>query len=112
MRLLRRSHTTTSSWDRHEVVVANGALTESLYPGPQALKSMGAMARLEVLALYPKMTRAMEKLDLARPVPEKGRMAKQLVMRHIRNNKPLISDAYEGISFKSSSSARMESVTP
>lgn len=32
-------------FDRHEVVFANGAPSESLYPGPVALKSRGARGR-------------------------------------------------------------------
>lgn len=42
-------------FDRHEIVIANGAETESLYTGAQALKSLGSAAREEVFALFPEL---------------------------------------------------------
>ncbi len=39
----------------HEVVFAEGAPSESLYTGAEALKSMGAAARAEILSLFPRM---------------------------------------------------------
>ncbi|MDJ0826485.1 MAG: Hint domain-containing protein [Rhodobacter sp.] len=40
-------------FDRHEVVFANGAATESLHPGDVALDAIGSTARDEVLLLFP-----------------------------------------------------------
>ena len=40
-------------FDRHEVIIAGGMASESLYPGDQALGAMGAGARAELLALFP-----------------------------------------------------------
>lgn len=39
--------------DRHEVVLSNGAWTESFQPGDQTLGAMGQEARNEILALFP-----------------------------------------------------------
>ncbi|MEO9781779.1 MAG: Hint domain-containing protein [Sedimentitalea sp.] len=40
-------------FDQHEIVYANGAETESLYTGAQALKSIGSAAREEIFSLFP-----------------------------------------------------------
>lgn len=40
-------------FDRHEVVLANGAWTESFQPGDQALKGMGNSQRNEIFELFP-----------------------------------------------------------
>ena len=39
--------------DRHEVVLSDGAWTESFQPGEQVLDGMGAAARDEIVALFP-----------------------------------------------------------
>ena len=74
---------------QHEVVTANGAEAESLYTGPQALKSVSAAARLEIFALFPEL----EDLDYC-PVPARllasGRKARQLAARHAQNGKCLV----------------------
>lgn len=41
--------------DRHEVVIANGAASETLLPGPMAMQSLGAEARREILTLFPEL---------------------------------------------------------
>lgn len=41
--------------DRHEVVMANGAWTETFQPGQQTLTSMGEDVRREILALFPEL---------------------------------------------------------
>lgn len=40
---------------RHEVVLSNGAWTESFQPGDQSLKGMGNAQRLELLELFPEL---------------------------------------------------------
>lgn len=71
--------------ERHEIVFADGALTESLYPGPQALKSLGSAALRELYELFPNLREhgAME------PVRRllKGREARKLMVRHVKNRK-------------------------
>lgn len=46
--------------DGHEVIFANGASTESLYPGPQALKSLDPENRAEILELFPELEAVMD----------------------------------------------------
>lgn len=81
-------------FDRHEVVFAEGSPAESLFTGPEAIKSIGSAALLEIMALFPEIGTAEHTPILARCVPEKGRQIKQLVSRHLRNQKPLISASY------------------
>lgn len=42
-------------FDRHEVVYAEGAQSESLYTGEQALRAVGDRARAEIFALFPEL---------------------------------------------------------
>lgn len=74
-------------FDQHEIVVSNGAETESLYTGAQALKAVGAAARQEILTLFPELrdTPAQAARSL---IP--GARAQQLARRHARNGKDLI----------------------
>jgi ribosomal protein S27E len=68
-------------FDRHEVVLSNGAATESLYIGPEMLKSLDAAARDEVLTLFPAL---LGQATARRLVP--GKNARNLAFRHTRNN--------------------------
>lgn len=79
-------------FDRHEVVLANGAETESLYTGPEALKAVGPAARDEILTLFPEL-RDMDSTALAPPARPlvKGRVGRQLAGRHARNRRELVS---------------------
>ena len=40
-------------FDQHEIVLSNGAASESLYPGPEAMRNLGRAARDEIYALFP-----------------------------------------------------------
>ena len=42
-------------FDRHEVVVSNGAETDSLYTGPEALKALPPAAVEEIFTLFPEL---------------------------------------------------------
>lgn len=75
--------------DEHEVVIANGAETESLFTGPQALKSVGQAARAEIFALFPKLADAAYNPQGARALPS-GRMGRKIVSRHLQHRKPLV----------------------
>ena len=44
-------------FDQHEVIFANAAPTESLFLGEQALGSVGARARAEILMIFPELGR-------------------------------------------------------
>jgi hypothetical protein len=76
-------------FDQHEIVFANGAETESLFTGPQALKSIGIDARLELFTLFPEL----QSVDyIARPVRTlaSGHKLRKLVDRHMHNSKVLV----------------------
>ncbi|CAM3192690.1 Hint domain-containing protein [Paracoccus nototheniae] len=74
-------------FDRHETVFSNGAETESLYTGAEAMKSLGRAAQDEIFALFPELRAAPS--EPARPfVP--GAKARQLAQRHHRNGKALL----------------------
>ncbi|WP_245615622.1 Hint domain-containing protein [Paenirhodobacter enshiensis] len=76
-------------FDRHEVIVANGAETESLYTGPEALKLISQAARAEILTLFPELATRDYAPSAAR-VLVSGRQARKLAVRHIQNRKPLV----------------------
>lgn len=76
-------------FDRHEVVIANGAETESMFTGPQALKSVGQAARTEIFALFPQLADKDYAPQGAR-VLASGRMGRKLVSRHIQHRKVLV----------------------
>lgn len=70
--------------DQHEVVFSNGCETESLYTGPEALKSVSHEARSEILALFPEIATSPALPEPARMLP-KGRVSRRLVIRHLKN---------------------------
>ncbi|RYH03957.1 Hint domain-containing protein [Salipiger sp. IMCC34102] len=74
--------------DQHEIVYSEWLATESLFTGPQALKSLSCEARFELLALFPELMRP-DHLP-ASPVPlAPGKKARRLVERHRKNRKPV-----------------------
>ena len=72
-------------FERHEIVYSEGAATESLYTGPQALASVGTAARDEIFALFPELRDVDYAAPSARPLVP-GRGARKLAMRHARNS--------------------------
>ncbi|WP_182912893.1 Hint domain-containing protein [Paracoccus onubensis] len=76
-------------FDRHEVVFSNGAETESLYTGAQALMSVGEAARDEIFSLFPELLHAGYQPIPARPIVS-GQMSRKLVARHLKNNQALV----------------------
>ncbi|SEK86408.1 Hint domain-containing protein [Roseovarius azorensis] len=75
--------------DDHEVIFAEGAPSESLLTGPEALRNVGAAARAEIRALFPRIAEAEYVPSPARPIPL-GRQQKKLVERHGRNRRPVL----------------------
>jgi hypothetical protein len=76
--------------DRHEIVFAEGAPAETLYPGPMARQAIGPKAEAEIEALFPGLLdRAAEP---ARPIVA-GRPLRNLVARHVRHGRPLLAAA-------------------
>lgn len=74
-------------FDRHELVLANGAWSESLLVGPNAIDLMGPSARAELATLFPGLLRA-KTVAAARPIAS-GRRTRRLLMRLARNQRPL-----------------------
>ncbi|MBO9448587.1 Hint domain-containing protein [Ruegeria sp. R14_0] len=78
-------------FDSHELVWSNGALTESLYTGPEALKSVSAEAQQEIQDLFPECCDPQFEALSVRYIPKKGKQMRKLVDRHQANKKPLYS---------------------
>ncbi|SMO52292.1 Hint domain-containing protein [Paracoccus laeviglucosivorans] len=76
-------------FDQHEVVNSNGAATESLFTGPEALKSVGREARAEICALFPEILKADFIPVPARPIPA-GRRSRKLAVRHAQRPSALV----------------------
>jgi len=74
-------------FDEHEIVFAEGALTESLLPGPQAIEALGPEAAAELRAIFPDLKE--RGLLSARPIPQ-GSVQRKLVSRHLANNRPVM----------------------
>lgn len=75
-------------FDRHEIVFSNGAATESLYTGAQALKSVGPEAACEIFALFPELRSGTSPPGARILVP--GRLARKLAQRHAKNARDLV----------------------
>ncbi|WP_378942132.1 Hint domain-containing protein [Paracoccus sp. R86501] len=75
-------------FDAHEVVLSNGAESESLYPGPQALRALSAAALAEIEAIFPGIMEASP--ASARPFA-RGAKVRQMASRHMANSQPLAS---------------------
>lgn len=67
-------------FDRHQIVFSNGAPTESLFTGPEALKAVAPAARAEIMALFPDLA-ALEAQPARLLVP--GRRGRRLAERHV-----------------------------
>ncbi len=76
-------------FDRHEIIHAENTPTESLFTGPEALRSLGPEARREILDIFPELANSPQGADPARYIP-KGRQQARLIARHLRNDKPLL----------------------
>ncbi|MEM6727098.1 MAG: Hint domain-containing protein [Pseudomonadota bacterium] len=72
-------------FDRHEIVLAEGAPTESLHLGDQALRAMDRAQRDELREIFPDLRLAIP----ARPVAER-KSAREVVRRHAKNAKPVL----------------------
>ena len=76
-------------FDRHEIVFSNGAETEALYTGPEALRMVGSAAREEILTLFPQLANEDYIPEAARMLPS-GRMGRKLATRHLQNKHSLV----------------------
>jgi hypothetical protein len=86
-------------FDKHEIVFSNGSPTESLFTGPEALKSLPPNSKAEIVALFPEICLANFCATPARPFPGNGKLAKKLTERHHRNDKPLYTALLHGSAY-------------
>ncbi len=75
-------------FDRHQIVLSNGAETESLFAGPQLMRGLGTAARAEMLELFPELASGNLSYPPARQIVT-GRKLRRLTRRHAENGKPL-----------------------
>lgn len=76
---------------KHEIVWSNGAETESLYPGMEALNSVGPKAREEILALFPEFKQGEADHETPSAVPLlRGKRSRRLAFRHAKNCRALV----------------------
>lgn len=80
-------------FDEHQVICSNGAPTESLFMGPEAIKAVSPEARAEIECLSPEICPPDFIPTPACFIPGRGKQMKQLVARHHKNNRPLLADA-------------------
>jgi len=76
-------------FDTHQLVFSDGAVTESLFTGPEALKTVGAAARAEIFTLFPELAAGAGTIPVRPLVP--GRLARRFAERILRNRKALVS---------------------
>ncbi|MFV0291948.1 MAG: Hint domain-containing protein [Paracoccus sp. (in: a-proteobacteria)] len=81
-------------FDQHEIVYSNGAETESLFTGPEALRAVSKEAREEILTLFPELTEMNQDEFASTRIIPSGKIAKKLVSRIKKNNKPLYETRY------------------
>ena len=78
-------------FDSHQVVYANGTPSESLFTGPEALRSLSPEAREEITTLFPEICAPDFAPSAAREIPC-GKRQKKLLERHFKSDKQLLSD--------------------
>lgn len=78
-------------FDRHEVVLSNGAETESLFTGPEALKALGPAVAQEIFTLFPELkNREAGYVPAGARHLASGRMGRKLAVRHLQNGRALV----------------------
>jgi hypothetical protein len=78
-------------FENHEIVFSEGAATESLFTGQEAMKALPDEAKNEIFMLFPDL-----KVGVASPIPAafipENKLQRKLIERHFKNNKPLVED--------------------
>jgi hypothetical protein len=77
-------------FDNHEVVYAEGAPSESFFLGPETRKTVPAAAWEEITTLFPHVADLAFTPAPALTIPSNS-LQKQLVRRHLKNSKALLS---------------------
>lgn len=75
--------------DEHSIVFAQGAPTESLYLGAEALDSFTQTQREELQQIFPNINIDDPKMQPAKHIPL-GHQQKQFIARHLKNKRPLL----------------------
>ncbi|WP_289846643.1 Hint domain-containing protein [Pacificibacter marinus] len=78
-------------FEEHQIVFSNGARTESLYTGAEALKSISPKAREEIYAIFPGLQADPDAGTDAVRLLVPGRQARKLAERSARNDKRIFS---------------------
>lgn len=76
-------------FDQHEIIFAENAPSESLFTGPEALKSIPRESVEEILEIFPEIATTGYQPIPASFMPN-GKRQKKLVERHAKNKKPLL----------------------
>ena len=76
-------------FDDHQIVFANGAPSESFYPGEEGLKALIPQAYEEPTTLFSQEQLNSVRSKVARPIPD-SKKQKKLIDRHFKNTKSLI----------------------
>ncbi len=79
-------------FDQHEIIYAEGAATESLYTGTEALRSVPSEAREELLLMFPELREQSGMNVPARKIPER-KQQNRLVGRLAKNEQTGLSRA-------------------
>ena len=79
-------------FDGHQIVRSDGAWSESLFTGPQAMRAVGEEARAEIFALFPELADPGFRPLGARRLLN-GREGRQLARRHAKNGRALVGTA-------------------
>ena len=78
-------------FDQHEIIVAEGLTSETLFSGTEALNSISDEAREELLTIFPEFGRGEAASAPARKIPSPKEQRK-FIARHIKNGLPLFSE--------------------
>jgi len=80
--------------DRHELVWSDGAVTETLHTGAEAMKTLSEEAKAEIFEIFPELAdpAVAGSRHLARLVP-KGREMRKMLERIQKNGRTLLEDA-------------------
>ncbi|MFB2595764.1 Hint domain-containing protein [Paracoccus sp. p4-l81] len=76
-------------FDRHELVLSEGAATESFLPAPLSMAAVDADTQHEILALFPDLRDHGTFPDPVRPIVQ-GAPARDLAARHLRQGRALL----------------------
>lgn len=76
-------------FDHHEVVLAQGAMSESLLTGAEAVRALAPDQQRELRALLP-LRRFGTGAKAARPIAAERARVERLLQRHLKNNRPLV----------------------